>query len=324
VYSNDVIGWAPLSPQGFTNYGYGQGQGYGQNQGYGYGPSGFNVNVFIFVNERDFGAGNCADYALGPTSVSQVIARSRLRRSDRGPERDYIERRIGHRIEVAKVDSRTVQLDGKQVRLVTPVGVENDIRRYAPKVTQRALDQRFLQQRIEKVRRGEVRTNQEAVDRLFKQERRTDSGKRYEKGEIVHDQSGREISRAPSKVETKPDTRSSSSSGERYEKGQVVHDQSGREISRAPGKVETKPDNQGRANSGERYEKGQIVHDQSGREVIREPNSNESKQDGRKAQAREDSRSKDDQGQDQKAGDKKQQKNKKDKHNDKEYEPPNR
>jgi len=319
VYSNDVIGWAPLSPQGFTNYGYGQ--GYGHNQGYGYGPSGFNTNVFIFVNERDFGAGNCADYALGPTSVSQVIAHSRLRRSDRGPERDYIERRIGRRIEVAKVNSQTVRLDGKQVRLVTPVGVENDIRRYAPKVTQRALDQRFLQQRIEKVRRGEVRTNQEAVDRLFKQERRTDSGKRYEKGEIVHDQGGRETHRAPGKVETKPDTRSSSSSGERYEKGQVVHDQSGRETYRAPGKVETKQDDQGRANSGERYEKGEIVHDQSGREVVREPNSSESKQIERKVQAREDSRSKNDQAEDQKAGDKKQ-KSKKDKHHD--NEPPNR
>ena len=254
VHNYDVIGWAPLAPVGFHHY-----APYGH--GYGYGSTGFNTNVFIFVNQRYFGANNCADYVLAPTYVSNAVAGGRLERSQRGPDRGLIERRIGRRVEVAKVHSQTVNLDGKQVRLVTPVGVEDDIRRNAPKVTQRALDQRFVRERVQKVQRGEVRTNQETIDRVFKQKSAGDAGRRFEPGKVEEQRSApKSTYSTPRSYDTgRSVSRPSSDSGKRYEQGRVEERSTPKATYSVPRSYDTgRSVSRPSGDSGKRYEQGQV------------------------------------------------------------------
>ncbi|HEX9636341.1 MAG TPA: hypothetical protein VGB99_02315, partial [Acidobacteriota bacterium] len=254
----------------------------------GYGSTGFNTNVFIFVNQRYFGANNCADYVLAPTYVSNAVAGGRLERSQRGPDRGLIERRIGRRVEVAKVHSQTVNLDGKQVRLVTPVGVEDDIRRNAPKVTQRALDQRFVRERVQKVQRGEVRTNQETIDRVFKQKSAGDAGRRFEPGKVEEQRSTpKSTYSTPRSYDTgRSVSRPSSDSGKRYEQGRVEERSTPKSTSSVPRSYDTgRSVSRPSGDSGKRYEQGPVEARSTPKatQQLSESNS-EARQDDKKAQ----------------------------------------
>ena len=207
-HGSDTIGWMPAPPHGYDysrgyldyrgsnsqfdyyddDFGYNDDNyyddGYYDDEYYDRGRynSGYNnpfygsgyrnivVNLWIFIDVNHYRHHNYGDYYLDSDYTRALFDRRLVRISSRPMERQTLERIVRQKINESSVQVREIEANNRKVKIVVPVGEEENIRQNANRVVKNVIAPAFAENRREF--KGLKSENATVVNKVFKQENR--------------------------------------------------------------------------------------------------------------------------------------------------------
>ncbi len=141
------VGWYPCAPVGWSHshrgYHHGWRDGYasGHWNGYsrGYEDGWRDARYATWVPRSQVTAENIAHHVVGHDTATRTVARSRVTIMADAPTRTQVEGYSGRPVPVARVVERKATVDGREVRLVRPEGLERAVQRHGASTVERAL-----------------------------------------------------------------------------------------------------------------------------------------------------------------------------------------
>ncbi len=148
VSSGTHVGWYPCAPRGWSHYNRGYHHGWhsgyanGHRTGYsrGYTDGWRDARYATWVPRSRVTAENVAHHAVGHEAATRAVARSQIRTMSASPTRAQIERDAGRPVPEARIIERKTTIDGRDVRMVRPEGLERTVERHSASTVKRALN----------------------------------------------------------------------------------------------------------------------------------------------------------------------------------------
>ena len=180
---------------GYDDYYGGYDSGY-NNPFYGSGYRNIVVNLWIFIDVNHYRHHNYADYYLDSDYTRTLFDRKLVRISSRKLERRTLERIVRQKVPETQVQEREFETNSRKVKLVTPVGEEENIRKNANRVVKNEIAPAFAEKR--RNFKGLQSENAAVVNKVFKQENKQPRIKKQSVEEVLQ-----EIDREKVQVEQK-------------------------------------------------------------------------------------------------------------------------
>ena len=147
VSSGVHLGWYPYGPTGWSHShrGYQRGwhRGYasGHRDGYsrGYEDGWRDARYATWVPRSRVTADNVAHHVVGHDTATRGVARSRVTTMSASPTRAQIERSVGRPVPEVRIVERKTRVDGHDLRMVRPEGMERTVQRHGASTVTRAL-----------------------------------------------------------------------------------------------------------------------------------------------------------------------------------------
>ncbi len=229
VHSGSYIGWYAQAPHGWSHHYRGQHHSY--NNGYRHGNQhGYNNGYWDGYNEARYATYvrwehlDTADISRHRTSCKTVAHRSHHepRAMNTAPSRSEISRRGGREAPRAEIESRHVNLNGRDVVMARPKNASRSVERHAPESVKRALSPSISRSHETETPRSASRTGKAVQSKTStrrtnqQQEVKRVSSRRVEADRSTTSQHQkaettrmRDSSRRPERRTTAPSTRSS-------------------------------------------------------------------------------------------------------------------
>jgi len=147
VSSGMHVGWYPYAPLGWSHYNRGyhhswhDGYGSSHYRGYsrGYVDGWREARYATWVPRSRVTAENVSHFAVGHEVATHAVGRSRVTTTSASPTRAEVERYVGRPVPEARIAERKTTIDGREVRMVRPEGLERNVQRHGASTVERAL-----------------------------------------------------------------------------------------------------------------------------------------------------------------------------------------
>ena len=147
VSSGIHVGWYPYAPSGWSHYnrgyhhGWHRGYANGHYDGYshGYADGWRDARYATWVPRSRVTTDNVAHHAVGHEIATRGVARSRVTAMQASPTRAEIERHVGRPVPESRIVEHKTTIDGHDVRMVRPEGLERTVQRHGASTVTRAL-----------------------------------------------------------------------------------------------------------------------------------------------------------------------------------------
>lgn len=140
IHCGSMVGWYPTAPVGWHHayrHSYNRGFSHGYHSGYADGWR--DARYATWIEWKHFTNDNIANHAHPWHEVEHAVRDKRVSRLSDPPARGEIERHTGKPIRTVATSTRSVDVDGRSVRVVRPEGVERSIEQNAERTVSRGL-----------------------------------------------------------------------------------------------------------------------------------------------------------------------------------------